>query len=258
MSVIDLNSDLGESFGAWRMGLDEEVMPHITSANVACGWHAGDAGVMNQSVQSARQRGVGVGAHPGYPDLLGFGRRQLGCSPQEVHDYIAYQVGALGAFCRIHGVRLAHVKPHGRLYLDCLAKEDLCRAAAEAVAAYGPELIYVTLAGPGGDLASRLAREAGLKVAREAFPDRAYTPDGVIVSIVEGGAIHDPREVAERAVRVAAEQKLVAIDGTVIDLDAHTLCVHGDTPLAVDFARDIRGELARNGVEVAPMTSFVR
>ena len=257
MSTIDLNCDLGESFGPYTMGYDDQVMQHITSANVACGWHAGDPMVMDHTVLMAAKYGVGVGAHPGYPDMLGFGRRHMDCSPDELKNYVLYQVGALDAFCRIHGVKLSHVKPHGKLYLDCLDRRDQAMAIAGAVYAYDPNLIYVAFAGPRGEMVRQAGLEVGLKVAFEAFPDRAYTAEGLLVPRgVPGAVVQDPDEVAERALKVAMEQKIIADDGTIIDLEAQTLCVHGDTPTALQLVEAIRGKLTDNGVTVVPMTTF--
>ena len=200
MNEIDLNCDLGESFGPWKMGYDEQVMRYITSANVACGWHAGDPMVMESTVKLAKEFGVGVGAHPGYPDLMGFGRRRIECSEQELKNYVIYQVGALDAFCRVHGQTLTHVKPHGKLYLDCLDRENQSRAIAEAVVSYNPDLIYVAFAGKRGQVMCRVAQEVGLKVALEAFPDRAYTSEGVLVPRgIPGAVVQDSAEVAERS-----------------------------------------------------------
>ena len=255
MSQIDINCDMGESFGAYRMGYDPQVMQHITSANIACGWHAGDPVVMDATVAMAVEHGVSIGAHPGYPDLLGFGRRHMECSPEELRNYVIYQVGALDAFCRIHGSKLSHVKPHGKLYLDCLDSREQARGIAEAVYAYNPELIYVAFAGARGDVMRKVASEVGLRVAFEAFPDRAYTPDGRLVPRgVPGAVVTDPAEVADIALRVATEQKMITSDGTVIDLEAQTLCVHGDTPTALELVKSIRNKLVGEGVEVAPMS----
>ncbi|MCF8040977.1 MAG: 5-oxoprolinase subunit PxpA [Desulfarculaceae bacterium] len=255
MSQIDLNCDMGESFGPYRMGYDQQVMKHITSANIACGWHAGDPVVMDSTVAMAVEQGVSIGAHPGYPDLLGFGRRHMECAPDELRNYVIYQVGALDAFCRIHGTQLSHVKPHGKLYLDCLDRQEQARVIAEAVYAYDPKLIYVAFAGARGDVMRKVASEVGLKVAFEAFPDRAYTPDGRLVPRgVPGAVVTDPAEVADIALRVATEQKMVTSDGTAIDLEAQTLCVHGDTPTALELVKSIRNELVAEGVEVAPLS----
>jgi UPF0271 protein len=179
---MDLNCDMGESFGAYKVGLDEEVIKFITSANIACGWHAGDPMVMDRTVQMAKENGVGVGAHPGYPDLLGFGRRNIDCLPNEIRNYVVYQVGALRAFCDLHGVTLRHVKPHGNLYNTAVGDETVARAVAEAIAGVDPKLIWVALAGAKTEHISRIGQEMGLAVAFEAFPDRAYTPEGTVSS----------------------------------------------------------------------------
>lgn len=254
MKTIDLNCDMGESFGAYRLGMDEAVIGYITSANIACGWHAGDPTVMDRTVKMAVEHGVGVGAHPGYPDLLGFGRRNMDCSPEEIRRYLIYQIGAIEAFCKVHGSRLQHVKPHGALYLTAVESEEVARAVAEAIVSVNPELAYVALAGARGELMTRIGREVGLKVVYEAFPDRAYTPEGTLVSRSQPGAVvKDPREVAARALRMAKEGMVIAVDGTSIPLEAQTLCVHGDTPSAIDLVKSIRKALAADGVEVAPM-----
>ena len=259
MTKIDLNCDLGESFGAWKMGLDEEVMPYITSANVACGWHAGDPLVMSRTVSLAKKYGVGVGAHTGYPDLLGFGRRTMDCSYDELKNYMIYQMGALDAFCKIHGVKLTHVKPHGRMYLDALEREEQARALADAIVSFNPELFYVAFAGARGKLVGEVGNEAGLKVVYEVFPERGYTPEGFLAPRKEPGAvIQDPQQVAETALRVATEQKLIAMDGTEIPVHAQTLCVHGDNPKAVNLVRTIRETLKEAGIDVVPMGSFLQ
>ena len=251
---IDLNCDMGESFGAYHLGMDAEVIRHITSANIACGWHAGDPLVMNRTVEMAVENGVGVGAHPGYPDLLGFGRRNMACTPEEVRLYMVYQIGALKAFCAANGTRLRHVKPHGALYLTAVENADVARAVAEAIVAVDPGLIYVALAGKKGELMTRIGSEMGLKVAYEAFPDRAYTPEGTLQSRKETGAvIKDPRVVVERARTMVLEKRVIAVDGSSIPLQADTLCVHGDTPTAVDLTRGIRKALESEGVELSPM-----
>ena len=254
MIKIDLNSDMGESFGAYKLGMDEAVIQHITSANIACGWHAGDPLVMDRTVKMAVEFGVGVGAHPGYPDLLGFGRRNMDCTLEEVQKYLIYQIGALQAFCKINGTKLQHVKPHGALYLMAVENEEIARAVAEAIVSVNPELLYVALAGAKGEFMSRIGQEAGLKVVYEAFADRAYTPDGTLVSRRQPGAvIKDPEEVSERALRMAKDGIVIAVDGTSIPLEAQTLCVHGDTPSAVDLVKKIRETLESDGVLVTPM-----
>jgi UPF0271 protein len=258
ITVIDLNSDVGESFGAYKLGMDEEVMKYITSANIACGWHAGDPNVMEKTVKMAVESGVGVGAHPGYPDLLGFGRRNMNCNTEDIKNYLIYQIGALDAFCRVHGTRLCHVKPHGALYLTAVENHEVARAIAEAIVRVNPDLFYVALAGAKGELMRSIGQEVGLKVVYEAFPDRAYTPEGNLVSRNQPGAvIKDPEVVSQRAFKMASEGSVIAVDGTSIPLEVQTLCVHGDTPTAVDLVKSIRGILEDNSVEVKPMIKFV-
>lgn len=254
MQTIDLNCDMGESFGAYTLGMDQEVIRHITSANIACGWHAGDPLVMNRTVEMAVENGVGVGAHPGYPDLLGFGRRGMDCTPEELRHYLVYQIGALQAFCRVNGTRLRHVKPHGALYLTAVEEEAVARAVAEAIVSVDANLMFVALAGAKGEVMRRIGREVGLRVVYEAFPDRAYTPEGTLASRrTPGAVIKEPTVVAERALRMAAEGEIIATDGTVIEIEAQTLCVHGDTPTAVELVRTIRRTLEDAAITVAPM-----
>jgi len=251
---MDLNCDMGESFGGYKLGLDEEVIKYITSANVACGWHAGDPLVMMRTVKMAKEYGVGVGAHPGYPDLLGFGRRNMDCTPEEVRNYVIYQIGALQAFCTANKVELRHVKPHGNLYMTAVENENVARAIAQAIVAVDPRLMYVALAGARGELIALVAQEVGLKVVFEAFPDRAYTSQGTLLSRREPGAvIQDPKIVANRALKMAKEKRIVAVDGSEIIVEAQTLCVHGDNPKAVELVRAIRETLETNGVEVKPI-----
>ena len=256
MKTIDLNCDMGESFGAYKLGMDEEVIQFITSANIACGWHAGDPLVMGVTVKMAVDRGVGVGAHPGYPDLLGFGRRNFDCTVEEVRNYLIYQIGALHAFCKVHGTQLQHVKPHGALYLTAVENEDVAQAIAEAIVSVDDSLMFVALAGAKGQIMTRIGEEVGLKVVYEAFPDRAYTPEGTLVSRrLPGAVIKDPQEVSERALRMAKEDSVIAIDGTRIPLEVQTLCVHGDTPTAVDLVKKIRETLEAEGVTLASMAA---
>ena len=254
MKQIDLNCDMGESFGAYSIGMDDAVIEHITSANIACGWHAGDPLVMDRTVRIARENGVGIGAHPGYPDLIGFGRRNLDCTMAEIQQYIIYQLGALDAFCRVNGTHLRHVKPHGALYLTAVENKDVARTIAEALVSYNPNLFYVALAGEKGKMMSRIGEEVGLKVVYEAFPDRAYTSEGTLQSRrIPGAVIKEPKVVAERALRMAAEGKIVAVDGTTIEIEAHTLCVHGDNPTAVELVKTIRQSLEAENIVLKPM-----
>ncbi|MBI4800226.1 MAG: 5-oxoprolinase subunit PxpA [Desulfarculus sp.] len=252
---IDLNCDMGESFGNYNLGRDAEIIGHITSANVACGFHASDPLVMDRTVRLALAHGVGVGAHPSYPDLRGFGRRCLECSAEELRSDLLYQVGALHAIAKAAGAGLQHVKPHGALYNTAMADEAVARPICQAIAQWDPDLILVTLAGPGGETMRRVAAQAGLKrVAQEAFADRAYTPEGRLVPRGQPRAvIHDPEVVAARCLRMATEGVVEAIDGTPVPLRPHTICVHGDTQGAVELARAIRAGLEKAGVAVVPM-----
>lgn len=254
MQSIDLNCDMGESFGSYSLGMDDQVIRQITSANIACGWHAGDPLVMDRTVGLAAEHGVAAGAHPGYPDLLGFGRRKMQCTPEEISNYLIYQIGALQAFCLVHGLRLQHVKPHGALYHAVLEDEATALAVVQAVTAVDPDLLLVTLAGPPGEGMAAVCREHGVGCVREAFPDRAYTAQGTLVSRRKPGAvIDDPEAVADRALRMARDNEVTAEDGSVISLETETLCLHGDTPSAVDLAHRIAGRLREAGLHLEAM-----
>ncbi len=251
---IDLNCDMGESFGAYTLGMDEAIISSVSSANIACGFHAGDPQVMARTVQLAAAHGVGIGAHPGFPDLLGFGRRNMDCSVDEVEAYLIYQIGALQAFCTAHGTLLRHVKPHGALYNMAVGNEHLLRSIARAIARVDSRLFMVVLAGPQAARSAAIASEEGVHTLFEAFPDRAYTPEGTLVARrLPGAVIHDAETAADRAVRMAVEGMVLAIDGSAVPLEAHTLCVHGDNPNGVALAAAIRARLEAAGVEVRPM-----
>jgi UPF0271 protein len=248
---IDLNCDMGESFGAYTLGMDGEIIAHISSANIACGFHAGDPLVMSRTVLLARQHGVAAGAHPGYPDLQGFGRRTMDCTAAELEASVRYQVGALYAFCQEHGVPLCHVKPHGALYNSLVGNDTLTRAVARAIASFDRGLFMVALAGGYGERARAIGREEGIETLLEAFPDRAYTPQGTLQSRrLPGAVIHDATEAARRAVRMAVEGVVEAVDGSLVELRADTLCVHGDNPNGVALAAEIRRRLEEAGVTV--------
>lgn len=252
MRSIDLNCDMGESFGAYTIGADAEVMPSISSANVACGYHGGDPAVMRLTVRLARDAGVAVGAHPGFPDLGGFGRREMKMTAQEVEDMVLYQIGALAAIARSEGVTLRHVKPHGALYNLAAKDAALAGAIARAARAFDPSLVLFGL--PNSELL-RAGREAGLAVAAEGFADRAYEPDGSLTPRSRpGSVIHDRDVVVARAVRMATERRVTAVDGTDIELDVDTICTHGDTPGAPELTRALREALQRAEVTVAPVT----
>ena len=255
---IDLNSDVGESFGVYKPGFDEEVIPNITSANIACGFHAGDPSVMRKTVALAKQYGVEVGAHPGFPDLMGFGRRNIDATLGEIQDYVVYQIGALQAFAQSQELKLQHVKPHGSLYNMAVANPKIWEAIAEAVAKVDREIILVVLASSKSEPLLEIGKRHGLHIAFEAFPDRAYNKDGSLVSRTEkGGVIHDHEMVAKRALKMAQEGRVMAVDGTKIELKADTLCVHGDHPAAIEMVKRIRQELREAGVTVIPMKWFV-
>jgi len=251
LTTIDLNSDLGESFGRWTLGSDTELMKVITSANVACGYHAGDPGVMRATVRLARDAGVAVGAHPGLPDLAGFGRRNMAVSAEEVEDMVLYQVGALAAIAATEGVRLQHVKPHGALYNMAVKDRSLADAIAHAVRAYDARLVLFAL--PGSAL-EEAGRAAGLRVAREGFADRAYEADGSLTPRTRPGAvIHAPPDVIGRAVRLARDGVVRADDGTDIPMRVDTICTHGDTPASHDLTRLLRAGLEADGIAVAAL-----
>lgn len=245
---IDLNSDLGESFGAYTMGADEAVLGSITSANIACGFHAGDPSVMRQTIRMARAAGVAVGAHPGFPDLVGFGRRDMKVTPREAEDFILYQIAAIAGVAAAEGVRLQHVKPHGALFNMAVRDAALADAIARAVAAFDRSLILFGL--PGSEILAA-GRRAGLRLASEVFADRAYEPDGSLVSRQKSGAVlHDADAVVARAVRMVQDHSVVAIDGTLVPLQADTICVHGDTPGAERLTARLRAGLEAAGIEV--------
>lgn len=255
---IDLNSDVGESFGVYKLGLDEEVIPHLTSANIACGFHGGDPAVMRKTVSLAKQYGVEVGAHPGFPDLIGFGRRNMDATLEEIQDYVIYQTGALQAFTISQGLKLQHMKAHGALYNMAVANPKIWEAMAEAICRVDKEIILVALASSNNESLFDMGKRYGIRIAFEAFPDRAYREDGSLVPRREKGAvIEDHQTVAQRALKMALEGKVIAIDGTEIDLWADTLCVHGDNPAAVQMVKRIREELKAAGVNVISMKWFV-
>ena len=249
---IDLNADVGESFGAYQIGSDAELFDVVTSANVACGFHAGDPEVMDRTVALAVRKGVAVGAHPGHFDLRGFGRRAIPAEPAEVERDVLYQVGALMAFARAHGTRLTHVKPHGALYNQAATDEATARAVARGVARADRDLVLVGLSTTG--LMRRAAEAEGLRFAGEAFADRRYNPDGTLQSRHKAGAvITDPASAAAQAVRIAREGVVETAGGEPLRLCAQTLCVHGDNPSALANARAVRRALGDAGIEVAPL-----
>lgn len=248
---VDLNCDMGESFGAYTIGADEAIMPFITSANIACGFHAGDPRVMERTVRLALLHGVAIGAHPGFLDWIGFGRRTLDASPQEIESDVLYQIGALDAFARVVGAKLMHVKVHGALYNLAAVKPEIARAIVCAIKRFDANLILVGLA---GSSMIDAANEAGLSVAREGFCDRAYLPDGKLMSRREAGSvIDDPQRAVEQALSIVIDQCVTASSGEKIPLIADTLCIHGDTPNAPVIARAVREAMEQNGVMVTAL-----
>jgi UPF0271 protein len=244
--TVDLNSDLGEGYGAWRLGDDEGLLDVVTSANVACGFHAGDPSTMHRTVVAAAERGVAVGAQVSYPDLVGFGRRRMDVDPDDLVADVLYQVGALDALCRAAGTGVRYVKPHGALYNRIADDPVQAAAVVEAVRATGLPLL-----GLAGSAADDAARAAGVPFVAEAFADRAVTAVGRLVPRGEPGAVlHDVAHVAARAVRMVVERRVTAVDGSTVDLDTRSLCVHGDTPGAVELARAVRAALLAAGVEL--------
>jgi UPF0271 protein len=246
---MDLNADLGEGFGVWRLGDDDALLDVITSANVACGFHAGDPATMRRVCAAAAARGVAVGAQVGYRDLAGFGRRRIDYDPAELRDDLIYQAAALDGFCRVAGTRVRYVKPHGALYNTAAVDPVQASAVVDAVADYDATL--PVLCQPGSVLA-RAAAERGLTVVGEGFADRGYRPDGTLMPrSVPGAVLHEPEAVVAQAARMATTHEVVAVDGTVVPCDVASICVHGDTPGAVDLARRVRAALG----DVAPFTS---
>ncbi|WP_086427639.1 5-oxoprolinase subunit PxpA [Staphylococcus cornubiensis] len=248
---IDLNCDLGESFGNYQIGNDREVLPLITSANVACGFHAGDENVMAQTVKWAKESGVSVGAHPGFPDLQGFGRRNMYMSLTEIYNMVVYQVGALKMFCDLHGVKLNHVKPHGALYQMAVRDEAIAKAVASAVYDIDPQLYLVGLS---NSILVDVGKAQGLKVASEVFADRRYERDGQLVSRKkEGATIEDTEEAIAQVIQMVKEGTVKSISGEVIDIQADTICVHGDGAHALEFVKEIRSRLSEVNVDIVTL-----
>jgi UPF0271 protein len=251
MKTVDLNSDLGESFGVWQMGNDAAMIDVATSVNVACGLHGGDYDTMRKTMELAKARGVSVGAHPGYRDIHGFGRRPFyGMSASEIENLVAYQIGALQAIAALVGYKVTHVKAHGALSNVACEEESTARAIASAIKAVDPNLVFVVLA---NSKLVQAGETANLPMAHEIFADRAYEDDGNLVSRKKPGSVlHDPKKIAERVVRMVQDGAVVSVTGKVIKMRTDTICIHGDTPGAVDIARGVRQALKDAGIEVAP------
>lgn len=255
MYKVDLNSDLGESFGRFVVGLDEKVIPYISSANVACGYHASDPVVMEKTVKTAKEHNVRVGAHPGFPDLMGFGRRNMDITPAEAKAYTLYQISALSGFCKAQGVEMQHVKPHGAFYNTAARDYELSKAICEAIYAFDRNLIVMGLSG--GELV-RAAKDMGLRTALEVFADRAYEEDGSLVNRrKEGAMITDETQAIARVVRMIKEGKVTAITGKDIEIKADSICVHGDGEKAVAFVEKIRETLQNEGIQICSLDEIV-
>ena len=246
---MDINSDMGESFGRWSLGNDAELMEVITSANIACGWHGGDPGVMRRTVELAVERGVGIGAHVGLPDLLGFGRRRMQVTPEEIYDYTLYQAGALRAFAEAAGGRLQHVKPHGAFYVMCAADEALATALCRAVEALGDGIVLFMM----GNLAPQVAAAEGIGYVAEGYIDLNYDQNGNLVIERHKGA-WDPEEVAARAVRMGTERRVGRVASGGSPMAVRASCIHGDAPGGGEVARRVRQRLEEAGVEVTPIS----
>lgn len=256
MYQVDLNSDVGESFGNYKLGLDAEVIKYISSANIACGWHAGDAMVMQKTVKLAIKDNACIGAHPGFPDLIGFGRREMKLTKEEAKNYVKYQIGALWAFAKSNGTELQHVKAHGGLYNMAAKDPELALAIAEAISEVDKNLIFMGLA---NSEMIKAGKAMGLKTANEVFADRAYNSDGTLVSRKkEGCMITDEKLAISRVVRMVKEGKVQAITGEDIDIKADSICVHGDNPKAVEFVKSIREALEYEGVKIMSLKDFVK
>ena len=251
MQRVDLNADLGESFGAYTLGLDGDILRYVTSANVACGLHAGDPMTMEKTVALCQERGVAIGAHPGYPDLQGFGRRSMGLTPKETAAFVLYQAGALQAFALAKGLTLQHIKLHGALYNTAAVSMEISEAVCLALHSANPDWVLLGLS---GSCMLEAARRAGMPCAGEVFADRAYNDDGTLVSRrLPGAVLTDPGLVCERAVRMVREGTVESVNGKTIAVQADSICVHGDTPKALEFVRRIRESLEKEGIRVCPL-----
>lgn len=251
MYKVDLNCDLGESFGNYKLGLDGEVIKYISSANIACGYHASDPLVMSETVKLAKENNVSIGAHPGFPDLMGFGRRNVAVSPAEAKSYILYQIGALDAFCKANGTKLVHVKPHGALYNMAASDIKLAKAICEGIYEYDKNLIILALS---GSKMIEAAKDVGIKYASEVFADRAYEDDGSLVSRrKEGAVIHDEDLAVSRVIRMIKEKKVTTISGKDITISADSVCIHGDNEHALEFARKMRAAFEKEGIVVSSL-----
>jgi len=253
---VDINADLGEGFSVYTLGQDKEIMKYVSSVNIACGWHAGDPTTMRNTINLAKLNNVAVGAHPSYPDRMGFGRRYMKISRNEARNYVLYQIGALYAFVKAEGLKLQHVKPHGALYNAMAKDEELVRGIVEAILDFDDKLIFV---GPSLSKALEIAQDMGARVAHEVFADRAYNSDGTLVSrSKEGALLHDKYLIANRVLSMLKDGGIKSIEGEWIELKVDTICIHGDTPEALESAEFLNKKLIEEGIEIKPMGEFIR
>lgn len=253
---VDLNSDIGEGYGAYKMGMDEEIMKCVTSVNCACGWHAGDPLIMEKTIKIAKAENVAVGAHPGYPDLIGFGRRKMVVSPAEAKAYMLYQLGALSAFAQANGTKIQHMKLHGAFYNMAAVEKDLADAVLDGIEEFDKNIIVMTLS---GSYMAKEAKRRGLKVAEEVFADRGYNADGTLVNrSLPGAFVKDPDEAIARVIKMVKTKKVTAVNEEEIDINVDSICVHGDNPKAIEFVARIRQALIDNGIEVKSLDKFIK
>lgn len=256
MKSIDINCDMGESFGIYKLGMDEEVIKYITSANIACGFHAGDPQVIDKTVKLAKNNDVKVGAHPGFNDLEGFGRRKINISADQLINELIYQISAVKGFCETNGIKLSHIKPHGALNNMASVDEKLAKAIAEAIKLVDSELIYITLA---GSKMEKIGEEEGLIIAREAFADRAYNDDGTLVPRNEPGAVlHNSRKIVDRVINMANNGSVETKEGNNLTINPDTICVHGDNPEAVKLVAEIKSALGQNNINLAALEEIIK
>lgn len=255
MYKVDLNCDLGESFGNYKIGCDDEVIPFISSANIACGFHASDPAVMDKTVKMAKRCGISVGAHPGFPDLMGFGRRKMDITPHEAKVMLQYQIGALDAFCKAHNIKMSHVKPHGALYNMAGKDIELSLAICEGIKSVNPNLILLGLS---GSKMIEAAKMTGIKYASEVFADRAYNDDGSLVDRKKNGAvITDEDEAIKRVIQMVKEGRVKSINGNDIKIEAQSICIHGDNIKALEFAKKIRHSLEYENIEILSLDKWI-
>ncbi|WP_319370477.1 5-oxoprolinase subunit PxpA [uncultured Ilyobacter sp.] len=256
MFQVDLNSDLGESFGNYQIGMDEEILKYVSSANIACGWHGGDPMVMDKTVALGKKYDIDIGAHPGFFDLMGFGRRNIDVSPEEIKNYVKYQLGALMAFCISHGNKIQHVKVHGAMYNMAAKNKDFANSIAQAIYEVDKEIILLGLA---NSEMIESGKKFGLKTANEVFADRAYNNDGTLVPRgIEGAVIHDVDLAISRVIKMIKTGKVTSITGDEISIKADSVCVHGDNPEAINFVKKIREELKKENITITPISNFIK